>query len=309
MRLVFLGTPDFAVPSLNALIDSGHDVILVITQPDRPRGRGKKRLGPPVKQEALKKAIPVVQPERIREMEIYDRLTGIKPDAVVVVAYGQIIPEDMLLIPRYGFINVHASLLPLYRGAAPINRAIMDGIDVTGVSIMKLDAGLDTGPVYMQAKERILSTDDAISLGKRLAVLGAEKLVEIIDLIERGKIRAVPQDHERATYAPMLKKEEGLIDWSMDVVTIFNRIRGLVPWPCAYTYMDSRLLKIWKATFVKEDHLQEHGMLIKDGKGIKVACKGGFIIPQKVQLEGKKIMDSQAFACGLKRSNVLLGGR
>lgn len=301
-----MGTPEFAVPSLNALIESGHDVVLVITQPDRPQGRGRRCIPPPVKVEALRNDIPLIQPERIKEGDIYKRLNEIRPDAVVVVAYGQIIPEDMLSMPRHGFINVHASLLPLYRGAAPINRAIMDGCKVTGVSIMRLDAGLDTGPVYMKAEEIIRDTDDAISLGKRLAMLGAEKLVETIYLIARDGIKAIPQDHEKATYAPMLKKEEGLIDWSMDAVTIFNRIRGLVPWPCAYTYMDTKLLKIWKATFSLEDHSLEYGLLMKDGRGMKVACKDGFIIPQKVQLEGKKIMDSQAFACGLKMSNVLL---
>ncbi|MEA3222995.1 MAG: methionyl-tRNA formyltransferase [Thermodesulfobacteriota bacterium] len=303
MKLAFMGTPEFALPTLKALVDcDDHDLCMVVTQPDKPRGRGRHLDAPPVKVEAIRYNIPVFQPEVIGEKKIYDSLTQNKPDAVVVVAYGKIIPKDMLYLPRSGFINIHASLLPLYRGAAPINRAIIDGCKTTGISIMQIDPGMDTGPVYMQAQIPIEERDDAIILSQRLAALGAQKIIETLALIGKATLEPKPQDHQRATYAPILKKEEGLINWDRNPASIHNLIRGLVPWPCAFTYVNSRPIKIWEASYLIQNHNVGPGTLIKEGKGIKIACQGGFIIPEKVQPAGKKMMDATAFACGLKNT-------
>ena len=213
----------------------------------------------------------------------------------------------MLEIPRQGFINVHASLLPYFRGAAPINWAILAGCDITGVSIMRIDAGMDSGPVLLQAQTPINETDDAIALAKRLSNLGAIHLIKTLELLDKGEITDTQQDHEKATYAPMLKKDQGEIDWGSDPVTIHNMIRALVPWPCAYTYMGSKILKIWAGSYTKDYHEFPEGTLIKEGPALKIACSGGFIIPQTLQLEGKKAMESQAFSCGIHDSNTTLG--
>jgi methionyl-tRNA formyltransferase len=309
MRLAFMGTPDFALPTLRALIDTAlHEVVLVITQPDKPKGRGRQLQAPPVKQLALEMGIPVLQPERLKHNdEIYSSLTEAGLDAVIVVAYGKMIPADMLEIPRHGFINVHASLLPFYRGAAPINRAILAGEPTTGVSIMRIDAGMDSGPVFLQAETPIEESEDAEILSKRLSELGAIKLTETLELLGKGQLSPTPQDHERATYAPMLKKEEGEIDWGNDVKTIHNMIRAFVPWPCAYTYMGTKTLKIWSGSCRSETHEIINGTLVKDGARLKIACSGGFIIPHVLQLEGKKAMESNAFSCGIHESRMMLG--
>lgn len=308
MRLAFMGTPDFALPAIQALADTqNHEVVCVITQPDKPKGRGRHLMAPPVKQYALEKDIPVLQPERIKgNREIYASLDQLGLDAVIVVAYGKLLPADMLEIPKKGFINVHASLLPYFRGAAPINRAILNGCTSTGVSIMKIDAGMDSGPVYLRAQIPISEDDDAMILSTKLSVLGADKLLEALDLLERDQITPVPQDHEQATYAPMLTKDEGEIAWNCDPVTIHNMIRALVPWPCAYSHMGSKTLKIWKASYLAEDHDLPAGTLVKDSSGLRITCSGGFIIPTTLQLEGKKIMDSYAFSCGLRDERIRL---
>lgn len=309
MRLAFMGTPEFALPSLKALIGApGCEVLCVITQPDKPSGRGRRLQMPPVKEEASIHGIPVLQPQTLKENTgVADTLRDLALDAVIVVAYGKMIPDAMLTIPARGFINVHASLLPLFRGAAPINRAILEGCSVSGVSIMQIDAGMDSGPVFLKSEVPISDEEDAVSLSARLSALGAEKLLETLRLLEQGKIAAVPQEHEKATYAPMLKKEEGEIDWSRDPRTIHNMIRGLVPWPCAYTGLGPKTLKILKSSYLYRDHELMPGTMSRHDHDLMIACKGGFVIPRMVQVEGKKAMDSRTFFNGLHASRVMLG--
>lgn len=308
MRLAFMGTPGFALPTLHALIASGeHQVELVVTQPDKQKGRGMKMLPPPVKEAALGFCLPIMQPERLKHnTEMFENFVRLDLDAVIVVAYGRIIPAEMLAIPRHGFINVHASVLPVLRGAAPINWAILCGYPTTGVSIMQLDEGLDTGPVYSTASCPITIQDDAVTLSERLARLGAEKLLEVLPMISADGIRLEPQDHARATYAPLLKKEDGLIDWTKDTLMIERMVRGLVPWPCAFTGMGGKILRIWKASYLLERHDCKPGTLIKD-QGLRIACHDGFIIPEILQLEGKQVLDMHAFANGLRANKIMLG--
>jgi len=308
MRLAFMGTPGFALPTLHALIASGeHTVELVVTQPDKQKGRGMKMLPPPVKEASLGFGLPVMQPERLKHnAEMVEALSRLAVDAVIVVAYGRIIPAEMLAIPRHGFINVHASVLPVLRGAAPINWAILCGYPATGVSIMQLDQGLDTGPVYLSASCPITEADDAVTLSERLARLGAEKLLEVLALIAIERIRPEPQDHACATYAPLLKKEDGLIDWTRDTLMIERMVRGLVPWPCAFTGMGGKVLRIWKASYRLQRHDCKPGTLIKD-QGLRIACHDGFIIPELLQLEGKQVLDAHAFANGLRANKIMLG--
>jgi methionyl-tRNA formyltransferase len=309
MRLAFMGTPMFALPSLSELIHAQeHNLQCVITQADKPRGRGMLTQSPPVKEMALHNGLYVYQPLVLKNNdEFYDLITKGDFDAVIVVAYGKMIPADLLSIPKFGFINVHASLLPEFRGSSPINRAIMAGRKTTGVSIMQIEAGMDSGPVFLQAQTDIKDADNAVSLTDRLSKLGAEKLMETLSLIEQGKIEPTPQDHAQATYAPMLTKEDGEIDWSQDPVGIYNKIRGLVPWPCAYTYMNGKMLKILSASFELGEQGIEKGTFIKDRMGLKISCKGGFIIPHTVQLEGKKVLDSLSFSRGLKSEQLMVG--
>lgn len=309
MKLAFMGTPEFALPTLQALIDSkDHEVLSVITQPDKPKGRGQHFQMPPVKLLALEHGIPVLQPSRIKEnAEIADLLRQLDLDAAIVVAFGKMIPDAMLAIPRYGFINIHASLLPRFRGAAPINRAILEGCTTTGISIMQIDSGMDSGPVFLESAVTIPDDEDAVSLSRRLSRLGAEKLLIALDLLSQGKITPSPQNDEEASYAPMLTKEEGEIDWCKDPRTIHNMVRGLVPWPCAYTSMGSKTLKVLRSTYSLLDHDLACGTMRKEGTGISIACRGGFIIPEIVQLEGKKAMDSRSFSIGLHMSEVMLG--
>lgn len=309
MKLVFMGTPEFALPTLHALFASAdHTIGMVITQPDRPKGRGMKMQPPPVKEAALKQGVPVLQPERLKHnVEIAASLRAYAPDAAIVVAYGKIIPPDLLAIPRHGCINVHASLLPHLRGAAPINWAILSGYDTTGISIMRLDEGLDTGPVYREASCPIREEDDADTLSAKLADMGARTLLEVLALIEDGKIEPQPQDHAQATYAPLLRKEDGVIDWTQDTAAIARLIRGLVPWPGAFTRLGEKILRIWKATARTEEHREKPGTLLKMEGGLKIACRGGYIIPATVQLEGKQVMDAPAFANGLRGEKFILG--
>lgn len=309
MRLVFMGTPEFALPSFKALIEAGkHRVLSVVTQPDKPKGRGRHLMMPPVKELALKKGIPVVQPQALRgNAEIAGMLSDLALDAVIVVAYGKMIPDEMLAIPARGFINVHASLLPALRGAAPINRAILEGCVTTGVSIMQIDSGMDSGPVFLRSEVPIPEDEDAIGLSARLSALGAEKLLETLDLLERGRIEAKLQEHGKATYAPMLKKDEGKIDWGSDPRSIHNMVRGLLPWPCAYTFFGSKVLKILKSTYRFEEHTLEPGTMSRTDRELTIACRQGFLLPQVLQVEGKKAVDARAFSNGLRTSRVMLG--
>lgn len=304
-----MGTPEFALPSLQALARCpAHQVLLVVTQPDKPKGRSLGLQMPPVKELALELGIPVMQPEKLRgNGEVLQAFENLALDAAIVVAYGKMIPDDLLAVPRLGFINVHASLLPSFRGAAPINRAIIEGCAATGVSIMQIDSGMDTGPVFLQSEIPIPDDEDAVGLSTRLSKLGADKLLEVLEKLGQGGMTAVPQDESRATVAPMLTREEGEIDWSRNVRSIHDLVRGLVPWPCACTFLDGRNLKIMKASFVLEDHDRAFGSLRREGPRITIACASGLLLPEMLQLEGRKAMDAAAFANGLQKKELLLG--
>src|SRR4051794_5331661 len=247
MRVAFLGTPAFAVPTLERTVAAGHEVAAVLTQPDRPRGRGQQPAAPPVKEAALGLGLPVYQPERVRRPEAVEHLRGLGVDAMVVVGYGQIIPQVVIDLAPLGIINVHASLLPKYRGAGPIQWAIVNGETRTGVTTMRIDAGLDTGDMLLKGETDIGPGENAVELGKRLAVMGAELLVETLDGLAAGTILPEKQDSAQATYAPLLKKEDGRIDWSQPAATIHNRVRGLQPWPGAYTTFRGQTLHVWRS--------------------------------------------------------------
>src|SRR5689334_3868150 len=290
MKLVFCGTPLFAVPTLLRLATAGFDVQLVVTQPDRPQGRGMELTAPPVKVAAQKLGLPVVQPEKIKKnQEFQDRLTGLLPDAIIVVGYGRIVPPWMLQLPRYGNINVHASLLPKYRGAAPVQWAIAQGENVTGVTTMRLDEGLDTGDILLQKEMEVRPEDSSVTLAPRLAELGADLLVETMRGLEQKKIVPVAQDNSRASLAPILKKEDGLVDFSRTATEICNRLRGFQPWPGAYTQLRGKNLKL--ITAHPSDisaNLPEAEMQVSDGK-LLVGCGANTISELlQVQPEGKK---------------------
>jgi methionyl-tRNA formyltransferase len=247
MRLVFLGTPEFAIPSLKSLVQGGHNVLAVFTQPDRPKGRGNRLSESPVKIAARELGLAVHQPERIRRPEIVDALRSLESDLMVVVGYGQIIPQAIIDLPQYGILNVHGSLLPKYRGAAPIQWAIANGETETGVTIMQIDAGLDTGDMLLKAALSIGPEETAPELSARLAPLGAQLLVEALDRMQAGRICREKQNDAEATYAPILKKEDGRIDWQRPAVQIYNRLRGFTPWPAAYTSFRGQPLHILEA--------------------------------------------------------------
>jgi methionyl-tRNA formyltransferase len=248
MRIIFMGTPDDAVSTFERLIRSHHQVVAVVTQPDKPSGRGRKVHYPPVKEIALSHAMPIFQPETVRDSEFVQALASYEPDVIVVVAYGKILPPEVLKTPRHFCINVHFSLLPKYRGAAPVQWAIINGERTTGVTIMKMSEELDTGDVLLQEEVEILEDDDAVSLGQMLSVVGAELVIRALEELEqKGAIQGVPQEHSAATYAPRLKKEDGLIRWDQSCERIICRIRGLVPWPCAYSCLDGCVIRFLRA--------------------------------------------------------------
>src|SRR5579871_2436136 len=247
MRLIFLGTPAFAVPTLERIVEAGHQALTVVTQPDRPRGRGQHPAPPPVKETALRLSLPVYQPERVRRPEAVEHLRALAPEAMVVVGYGQIIPQSVIDLAPLGIINVHASLLPKYRGAGPIQWAIINGETRTGVTTMRIDAGLDTGDMLLKAETEIGPEETAVELGQRLAILGADLLVQTLDGLARGTITPQPQNPADATLAPLLKKEDGVIDWARPATVIHNRVRGLQPWPGASTSFRGQALHIWRS--------------------------------------------------------------
>ena len=302
MKLVFCGTPQFAVPSLERLVAAGHEVQLVVTQPDRPQGRGMELAPPPVKQSALRLGLPVTQPEKIKNNEEFRaRLTAIQPDAIIVVGYGRIIPGWMLHLPHYGNINVHASLLPKYRGAAPIQWAIANGETVTGVTTMKIDEGLDTGDILLKRAMQIRLEDTAVTLVPRLAELGAELLVETLEELKRGIVEPVPQDDSLATLAPILKKEDGLIDFSRSAEEIHNRLRGFQPWPGAYTQFRGKNLKIISARVAENAPPLDGGSLRMSGDKLLAGCGEGTALELlQVQPEGKKAMSARDFISGYR---------
>lgn len=308
MRLIFLGTPSFAVPTLDAAVRAGHQVLLAVTQPDRPKGRGQPVTQPPVKDAAVRLGIPVFQPERIKHPEAQSRLAGLAPEIMVVVGYGQIIPQAVIDLAPRGIINVHASLLPKYRGAAPVQWAIINGEAHTGVTTMQINAGLDTGDILLRRETAIGPEESAAELSTRLSLTGAELLVETLGALAKGTITPQKQDDALATYAPILKKADGEICWRQPASAIHNRVRGVVPWPGAYTRFRDQMLRIWKVRAAPGRSGLPPGRILA-GPGVSVACgDAGVLELIEVQLEGRKRMTADAFARGQRlNENDILG--
>ena len=296
-RVVFMGSPDFAAPTLRALTEH-YDVVGVVTQPDRASGRGRELKAPPVKTLALELGIPVMQPEKIRLPETMEQLRAWSPELIVVAAFGQILRKDVLDLPRFGCINVHASLLPRWRGAAPINAVIMHGDEETGVTIMKMDAGLDTGPMLSQRSIRLAPEDTAGSAFEKLSTLGAELLIETLPYYLSGRLVPVPQPEEGVTYAPMLKKEEGQLDFTHDVHELERRVRAFKPWPGAYMEFDGSTLKIHRARVEAGNAALGERLVFQSQPG--VGARGGILILEQVQPAGKKPMSGKSFLAGAR---------
>ena len=300
MNIIFMGTPDFALPTLQQLYESDHHVLAVVTQPDRPKGRNRKPAPPPVKQFAMEHGFPVLQPETITP-DLIKVLGDLEPDFIIVVAFGQILKKDLLALPRHFCINLHSSLLPKYRGAAPINWAIINGDKETGVTTMKMDAGLDTGDTLLSWKAPIRDEDDAQSLHDTLAREGARLVLETLRQLKEKNLQPVPQDSSLSSYAPKLRKEDGLIDWSKSAGEIHNRIRGLEPWPGAYTFSKSKRLRICKTEMAPSDSGDQVGKIARvSDHGIEVGTGDGRIIVTQLQPEGKKRMAAKSFLAGHK---------
>lgn len=301
LSIVFMGTPDFAVPPLRAIHDSGHRVVAVVTQPDRPRGRGRKLTPPPVKKAALDYGYPVLQPETVRTDEFHTQLADLKPDLFVVVAFGQILPKTLLDIPTQGAINIHASLLPRHRGAAPIHWAIIQGDAETGVTTMMMDKGMDTGDILLRKNTAIEPGDTAASLHDRLCLMGARLLIDTLDDLQSGTLTRIPQIHDQATYAPMLKKKDGEIDWSLPAEQIERLIRGLTPWPGAYTFSDGMRLKIFKASVLARDVSVAPGTIIECFPGeLRVATGENALAIHEIQGKSGKRLPIDDFLCGCR---------
>lgn len=302
MKLVFMGTPDFAVPALKALLQGGHEVAAVVTQPDRPKGRGKSLVMSPVKEKALEHGIPVLQPERIKRDEAFFKsLEAISPDAIVVAAFGQILPQPILELPRYGCINIHASLLPKYRGAAPIQWAVINGEEVSGVTTMQMDAGLDTGDIMETMEVELRVKETGGSLFEKLSAAGGELILSTLRKVEDGTITHTKQAQEESSYARMLDKAMGRVDWSRGAEEIERLIRGLNPWPSAYTSYKGKTLKFWDADVViqKGERTAEPGEIVSvEEDRFLVQTGNGLLAVYELQLEGKKRMLSDAFLRG-----------
>lgn len=304
MKIVFAGSPLFALPTLERLAAAGHDIRAVVTQPDRPTGRRQQLEAPPVKEAALKLGLAVFQPEKIKGEDSRAFFEDIQPEAVVVVGYGQILPPWLLELPRFGCINLHASLLPAYRGAAPIQWAVVRGETKTGVTTMQMDPGLDTGPVLLQWETEIGAEETSVSLGKRLSVAGADLMIETLTGLEKGVLVARPQDNSLATRAPLLKKEDGRIDWSLSAQEIFNRVRGLLPWPGAHTALRGKKLQVWQArpnTAESAEISVSCGQLRVEQDRVSVACGGGTSLELlELQMEGKRRVGAADFIHGAR---------
>jgi methionyl-tRNA formyltransferase len=294
MKLVYLGTPAFAVPTLERIVEAGHEICAVFTQPDRPKGRGQKDAMSPVKEAALRLGLMVHQPERVRRPEVVEELRVMAPDAMVIVGYGQIIPHSILDIPPHGIINVHASLLPKYRGAAPIQWAIARGEKITGVTTMKIDAGLDTGAMLLRWETEIGAEETAVELSARLAPAGADLLVRTLS--ELSTIAPEIQNDAQATLAPILKREDGHIDWTARPQEILNRVRGFQPWPGAYGFLKGHRFHIWRGASAERQLAP--GALSVEGRRLFAGCGAGSIELLEIQLEGKKRMAAAAFLNG-----------
>ncbi len=291
-NLIFMGTPDFAVPSLQALFENGYNVLMVVTQPDRPKGRGRKVIPPPVKMAAQLLGYDVIQPVSIKNKDFFDTITGLKPDIFIVVAYGHILPKNILAIPETRAINLHASLLPKYRGPAPIQWAIINGEKETGVTTMLMDEGMDTGDILLSSKEQIASDDTSATLHDRLAVLGAELLIETLKAFESNDVNPIVQNHAHATYAPLLKKTDGRIVWKKTAEDITSFIRGVTPWPGAFTFHNNKRLKIYSALPLLLDVSEAPGTAIKGFPDeLRIATgKGALSIIEIQGASGKRLL-------------------
>jgi methionyl-tRNA formyltransferase len=298
LRTVFMGTPVFALQTLLGLIASGCNLVGVFTQPDRPKGRGKHLAAPPVKDLAQQYGIPVFQPFKLRHPEAIAELKSLAPDLIVVVAYGQILPKSVLDIPRYGCINVHASLLPKYRGAAPINKAIIDGEQETGITTMFMDVGLDTGDMLVKRTLEIGPQETAGELHDRLAILGRETMEETLLQLCDGTLQRKPQDHSLSSYAPMLKKEDGRVDWERSAETVHNQVRGLDPWPGAFTIFKGEMLKLSSSTPEEGEGSPPGRVVAADKSGVRIACGRGILLVKELQIAGRKRLPAADFLRG-----------
>lgn len=300
MRIIYMGTPDFAVPVLESLLDSRHEVVAVVTQPDKPKGRGKAMQFPPVKEKALEHNLPVYQPEKVKDEAFLQILEEYAPDCIVVTAFGQILPKSILELPKYGCVNVHASLLPAYRGAAPIQWAIINGEEKTGITTMQLGTGpVDSGDMLLKAEVTITPEETGESLFNKLAVTGGPLLLETLEGLEAGTIVPEKQDESFVSHASMLKKETGSIDWNKSSIEIERLIRGLNPWPSAYTKLSGKTLKIWRAEVLPDNTPCQPGQIIStEGGKLLIQTGDGQLSLLEVQLEGKKRMPADAFLRG-----------
>lgn len=311
MRIVFMGTPDFAVETLEKIIENGYDVVAVVTQPDKPKGRDKKLSPPPVKECALKHNLTILQPQRARDEAFVQELKRYNPDAIVVVAFGQILPESILHMTKYGCINVHASLLPQYRGASPIQWAVIDGCKKTGVTTMLMDEGIDTGDILMIREYELAKKETGGSLFDKLSLLGAELLIETLKGMETDSIKPIKQDDEKSSYVKMLTKAMGHIDFTKNANEIERLIRGLNPWPSAFTYMNKKMLKIWDADVSEDIEVPQNspvGTAFISKEKMYVICGSGFLELKEVQLEGKKRMCIEDFLRGNRIQNGMVLG-
>lgn len=309
MKIIFMGTPDYAAAALEALLEAGHEVTAVVTQPDRAKGRSGQVQCTPVKECAVRHGIAVLQPVRLKAPEAVEELKKYEADVCVVAAFGQILSKEILALPRFGCVNIHASLLPKYRGAAPINQCIIDGEQETGVTIMQMDAGIDTGDILTQKKVIIEDKETAETLFDKLSQAGAALIVETLPMLERGEITPVKQDESLACYVKMMDKSRGKIDWASDAVSIERLVRGLNPWPSAYTFCQGKTVKIWRSDAVVAEAAQQPGTIVSVGKDFfDVACGSGNLRIYELQLEGKKRMDTKSFLLGNPwRAGMLLG--
>ena len=301
LRIIFMGTPDFAVPSLQGLIDGPDEVITVICQPDRKKGRGKKVSAPPIKELALQNNIPILQPTAIRTDAFLDQISELQADLIVVAAYGRILPGSLLELPRMGTINVHGSLLPKYRGAAPIQWAVIRGETETGVTIMQVDKGMDTGDILMPASLPISEEDTSGSLFSQVAELGGKSLVKAVALLKTGELPPIKQDDSLATDAPMLNKEMGHLDWASEAKELHCMIRGLDPWPSAYSFLAEKRFRFFKPEVVQGKVKEAPGTLCRaDKRGLLIATGKDYLLVKEIQPEGKKRMTVQACLCGMQ---------
>lgn len=293
--IIFFGSPQFAIPTLKLLLEKAENVSLVVTQPDKPKGRGKEVQPTEVKKLALKHGLPVIEPVNLRDREFLSRIESLKPEIAVVVAYGKILPKELLTIPRYGCINLHASLLPKYRGAAPIQWALINGETVTGVTTMLIDEGLDTGPILLQREVPIDDEDNAITLSEKLSQIGAQLVLETVVKLREGAISAKPQQGE-PSYAPQLKKEQGRIDWSASAREIFNLVRGTYPWPSAYCFFRDERVKLIKTRVLDGEAVP--GLVVKAKEQLVVGTAEGLLEILLIQPEGKRVMTAKEFTLG-----------